>query len=129
MKGKDALAYVLYNLGCIHPFILSRIVALAELSYLKENKRRLTDLKYTGMQAAFYIENLNEIIAGDDCFRKREGDPSKRILGCIEYVCEPGNLDEDKKYLDEAMERAYDLTDSELNELVVKDEYYRYLIS
>ncbi len=129
MKGKDALAYVLYNVGCIHPFILSRIIALAELSYLKDNKKRLTDLKYSGLQAAFYIENLNEIIDKDNCFKRHEGDPVKKIMGCIEYVCNLKNLDENIKYLDESIEKAYDLTENELNEMVIKDEYYKELIS
>jgi hypothetical protein len=129
MKGKDALAYVLYNMGCIHPFILSRIVALAELAYLKEKKKRLTDLKYSGVQAAFYIENLNKIIDEDNCFKKHEGDPAKKIMGCIEYICELKNLDENTKYLDDAIDKAYDLTENELNDMVIKDEHYRELIS
>jgi len=129
MKGKDALAYILYNTGCIHPFVLSRIVALAELSYMKEKGKRLTDLKYSGIQSAFYIENFNEIVENDNCFKKQKGDPSKKIMGCVEYICDLKDLDENIKYLDEAMDRAYDLSDDELNSLVVTHELYEKLIS
>lgn len=129
MNGKDALAYVLYNVGCVHPFIMSRIIALAELRYLKEKKRKLTDLKYSGVQAAFYIENLNELIENDKCFKRHEGDPAKKIMGCIEYICDIKNLDESVTYLDDAIDRAYDMDETELNNAVINDENYQKLIS
>lgn len=129
MNGRDALAYVLYNVGCVHPFILSRIIALAELRYIKEKGKRLTDLKYSGVKAAFYIENLNELVENDRCFKRHEGDPAKKIMGCIEYICDIKSLDESITYLDDAIDRAYDMDENELNSAVINDENYQKLIS
>ncbi len=128
MKGKDAIAYVLYNIGCIHPYILSRVLAIAELRYLKEKNKRLTDLIYSGIESAFYIENFNEMIENDKCFKKQEGDPAKKKMGCIEYICQLTEINEDFSYLDDAIDTIYDLDETDSNEIVIKDPNYKKLI-
>ncbi|MDP8012082.1 MAG: hypothetical protein ACP5F1_05090 [Thermoplasmata archaeon] len=128
MKGKNAIAYVLYNVGCIHPYIISRILAIAELKYLKEKNRRLTDLEYSGIESAFYIENFNNIIEKDKCFKKIEGNPSQKKMGCIEYICQLPEIEQDVSYLDDAIDLIYDLNETEMNEIVIKDPNYKLLL-
>jgi hydroxypyruvate isomerase len=129
VKGRDAIAYVLSKLGCQHPFVFSRIILYAELEYLKDKGERLTDFTYIGGPGTFYIEGLKEIIEPDDCFEKREGDPSKGIRGCISYRCPPPELPEEaKEYLDKAIEELKGLSDFELNKRVLEHPYYKKLV-
>lgn len=119
---RDAAAYVLYRMGCIHPFRLSRVLALAELKALERGLGRLTDARYVAGPGAFYIEGVKEAVEGDPCFAKREGDPAAGRKGCIEYRCEPpaGIPAEAKTLIDEAIEEARRLDDMELNRRVVE---------
>ncbi|OYT38339.1 MAG: hypothetical protein B6U89_06090 [Desulfurococcales archaeon ex4484_58] len=126
----DILGYILSRTGCIHPFRISRIIGLAELLYLEEKGERLTNLKYYGFNKVFYIEGLKEVIKKNDCFVVREGDPSRGIRGCIEYVCnEPVLKGEVKEFLDKALARSADLSDEELNQLVVEHPLFSKLLS
>lgn len=128
MKGNDAIAYILYNIGCVHPYIISRILAMAELNYYNKKQKWLTDLKYNGIESAFYIENFDNIVSQNECFKKREGDPNKKILGCIEYICEEPDIGEDAVFLDEAIDSAYDLDENQLNINVINDKNYKKLL-
>ncbi len=119
---RSIAAYILTKLGCLNPFRISRIIAYAELMYMKEHGDRLTDLVYKGFDNVFYIEGLKEAI-DNECFVKVEGDPSKGVHGCIKYTCEPPVIDEvTRKYLEKAIEEIRSLSDRELNDLVVKND-------
>jgi len=129
LRGRDALAYILSRMGCSHPFVASRVLALAELRSLERRGERLTDLVYRGGPGVFYIEQLKDIIEADGCFAKREGDPSRGRRGCIEYRCSPPQLPpEARRLLDEAIEEASRLDEMRLNELVVNHPLFRRLL-
>lgn len=104
IRGRDVVAYILYRMGCTHPFTVSRVAALAELSYMSLNGERLSDLVYAAGPGVFYIEGFKEMIDADACFKKHEGDPSVKRRGCIEYTCPPPSLPEEAaRLLDEAI--------------------------
>ncbi len=122
---RSIIAYILSRLGCLNPFRISRIIAYAEVIYMKERGNRLTDLIYRGFNNVFYIEGVKEAI-DNECFEKVEGDPSKGIHGCIKYTCDPPVIDEIlKKYLDKAMDETRGLSDRELNDLVMNNDLFR----
>ncbi|MET1101161.1 MAG: hypothetical protein ABWW69_01585 [Pyrodictiaceae archaeon] len=128
-SSRDILAYVLSKTGCVHPFLASRIIALAETSYYKARRERLTDLKYVGDPGTFYIEGLKELVDRDECFARREGDPSIGKRGCIEYRCEQPQLaSEVKRLLDEAIEEVKRLGEFEVNKMLVEDEVFKKLL-
>ncbi len=127
---RDLLGYILAKTGCIHPFRISRILALAEILYMGRNNKRFTNVKYVGFNKVFYIEGLKETVENDNCFERREGDPSKNIMGCIEYNCEEPDLPNDvKEVVDEAINTASKLNDEELNSIVANDPLFTRLLS
>jgi len=128
VSGREALAYLLHRMGCSHPFLASRVLALAELRSLEERGERPTDLTYRAGPGVFYIEELKDIIEGDECFQKHEGDPSSGRRGCIEYRCQPPSLPEEaRRLLDQAIEEAKALDEMKLNELVVNHPLFKRL--
>ncbi|MCE4614195.1 MAG: hypothetical protein F7B60_01510 [Desulfurococcales archaeon] len=130
MKGIDAVKYILKNLGCIHPFRLSRILALAEIAFYRDYGERMTDIIYKEGPGAFYIEGLKELVEKNSCFARQEGDPERGKKGCLEYICQLDVEIEGKyqRYLDEAIAEAGSLNDMELNEAVVNDSLFRKLL-
>ncbi|BEP16684.1 hypothetical protein PYJP_00360 [Pyrofollis japonicus] len=130
IKGRDAIAYILSKMGCVHPFVFSRVLALAELKSLEKRGERITeDLVYVAGPGVFYIEGVKDLIKDDTCFVKHEGDPSTGRKGCIEYQCQlPEIPAEDKAFLDEAIEEAKNLSMEELNDRVVNHPLYRKLV-
>lgn len=128
VKGRDALAYVLYKMGCLHPFVASRVLALAELRLMEERGERLTELDYVRGPGVFYIEGVKEMLGDDPCFNKREGDPSKKKRSCLEYRCGLPELPgEARRLLDEAIERAGSVDEMTLNDMVMKHPLYEKL--
>ena len=123
----DAVKYVLARGGCMHPFRVSRVLALAEIMYRREKGGRLVDAVYVLGPGVFYIEGFKEMVEGDECFEVRKGDPERGVRGCVRYVCgEPPRLPgEAASYLDRALEKARGLSDMELNDLVVNDPVFR----
>jgi hydroxypyruvate isomerase len=127
---RDAIAYILHRVGCVHPFRFSRILALAELAALERGRGRLTDARYVAGPGVFYIEGIEDVMKSDDCFVKHEGDPSTGRRGCIEYRCQPPSLPEEaRSLLDEAIEKAAKLSDEELNKTVVNHPLFSKLAS
>jgi hydroxypyruvate isomerase len=119
---RDLLGYILSRTGCIHPFRISRIIALAELYHLEEKGERLTSLVYVRGPGVFYIEGVKEVIENDECFEKKELPTGG---GCIEYKCgEPSIPEELRIYIDRAIEEASKLDDRGLNDRVVKHRLY-----
>ncbi len=125
----DAIKYILSKEGCVHPFRLSRILALAEIEYYKDKGSRLTDATYVMGPGVFYIEGFKEIVESDPCLEKKKGDPQKGTKGCIHIVCgeTPRLPGEAAGYLDRAIEKARGLDDLELNSLVVNNENFKKL--
>ncbi|MCE4624711.1 MAG: SocA family protein [Desulfurococcales archaeon] len=122
VSGVEALKYILWRMGCTHPFRASRILAIAEDISLERYGRRLTDLKYVKGPGVFFIEGLKEAVEGDPSLRKREGDPKRGVKGCIEYVGgDPPSIPEEaRRVLDEVIERYGGLPDMELNAIAMK---------
>lgn len=130
LNGLDAVKYVLKKAGCLHPFRTSRILALAEILYYKDNGERMSNIKYVLAPGTFYIEGIKEYTGEDPCFVKHEGDRQKKKRSCMEYTCPLGVAIEEKYrgYLDKAVEIASKLDDMSLNGLVVNDPVYKVLI-
>ncbi len=127
-SNKDILAYILAKTGCIHPFRASRFIALLDLEYLKEKGTPLTGLKYVEGPGVFFIEGVKELVESDECFNKREGDPATGRKGCIEYKCAPPKLPEEiREKLDSILEKYSKLDDMKLNEIVMKDPFFKKL--
>ncbi|MCE4600460.1 MAG: SocA family protein [Desulfurococcales archaeon] len=120
---RETVAYILSRSGCLHPFRLSRLLALAESRYIKLYGARLTDAVYVMGPGVFYIEGLKEVFESDECFVKHEGDPSRGVRGCIEYKCQAPRLPENaRQVIDAVIEEYGPLDDMELNRLVIEDE-------
>ncbi|ABN69806.1 hypothetical protein Smar_0702 [Staphylothermus marinus F1] len=119
------IEYILSETGCIHPFKLSRIIALAELEYYEEYGERLTNAEYKGFDKVFYIEGVKELFENNKCFNRREGDPEKGIKGCVEYTCQKPVIPEKyRQFIDKAIAQAKNLRDEELNELVFRNSLF-----
>ncbi len=118
----DAVKYVLALEGCLHPFRISRILALAELYSLEEGGGRLTDARYVLGPGVFFIEGFKEAVEADGCIAKREGDPERGVRGCLYLACggPPRLPGEAARYLERAAREARGLSDEELNDRVVK---------
>jgi len=120
LGAREVFAYILSKMGCVHPFVASRVAALADLASLEERGERLTQLRYRQGPGVIYIEGLKELVEGDPCFAKHEGDPSTGRRGCIEYRCEPPRLPQEAaELLDRAVDEARGLDEAALNEKVV----------
>jgi len=126
-----ALKYVLYKMGCIHPFQLSRILALADILALKETGTRATDARYVAGPGVFYIEGIKERFQDDPCIDKIEGDPAAGRRGCIRYVCSepPEPAYHAKKYLDTAISEAQVMDPKSLNEIIISHPLYKMITS
>jgi len=127
VRLSDAVKYILSKKGCVHPFRLSRILALAEIYYYKDKNSRLTDALYVLGPGVFYIEGFKEMIKQDECIEKREGDPSKGLKGCIYLTCkwEKPLSPEVSKYLDRAIEESDKYDDMGLNNYVISNSIFR----
>ncbi len=123
MEGKGALAFLLRKEGCLNPFDISRILALADILSMENKGKRLTDLRYAGMEYAFYIENF-EVIIQDKCFIKHEGNPLEKKEGCIEYICGEIDPGEGKEYIEKAIELWENMGRNGINRYIVMHPLY-----
>ncbi len=128
--ARSVVAYILSRTGCIHPFRLSRILALAEIRAIEKTGKRLTDLRYEAGPGTFYIVGFKEeIVERDPCFHKREGDPYTGRKGCLEYLCKPPVLPGDvKSLLDEVLSETSGMDDFQLNNLVINNKLFKKLL-
>ena len=117
-------AYILRKKNCLHPFRISRVIALAELICMEKYGKRITSAKYIGGPGVFYIDGLKEELLNSPCFEKLEDQ------GCIKYVCnEEINIEEDiRACIDEAIRIAERASDIELNNIVVKHKLFPKLL-
>ena len=117
-------AYILRKKNCLHPFRISRVIALAELICMEKYGKRITSAKYIGGPGVFYIDGLKEELLNSPCFEKLEDQ------GCIKYVCnEEINIEEDiRACINEAIKIAEKSSDIELNNIVVKHKLFPKLL-
>ncbi len=122
MNERDLVSYLFSSLGCAHPFRISRILLMAEWLSLERRGHRLTEFTYVKEKFGFYIGEIKELIdklEEDGCIEKVEEEK------CFRYKCQPPELpDEVRSILDEVIGETKDLSDQELNRLVIKDPRY-----
>ncbi len=120
---RDTIAYIAWKLGCVHPFRISRILVLANWKALEELGNIITRFRVQGFEAGFFVEGVKEIIEEDRCFKINE---EKK---CIEYLCEPPKIPiETKEIINKIVDETKNLSDRELNRLVIRDSRYRELL-
>ena len=121
MSNESLIAkYIGRRLGCITPFMLSRIIGLAEAYYLQDHGERLTGLKYVCALGTFYIEDFEEIIS--ECFERN------REKHCLEYKCGETTLpDNIRVYVDRAINDLIGKDLEEINRLVLENKYFQKL--
>ncbi len=123
MNEEDLLSYLFSELGCVHPFRISRILLMAEWLSLEKNGHRLTEFTYVKEEFGFYIEEIKELmdkLEEKGCIEKIEGKK------CFQYKCQPPKLpDNVKSLLDEIIAETRGLSDQELNKLVIRDPRYK----
>ena len=118
------VAYILSKHGCMHPYRLSRILVLANWISLEKIGKPLARFSIEGFEAGFSIPELSLIKEeSNNCFKKNK---EKK---CLEYTCSPPELGEEEvQILDEAVEKTKNLSDIELNRLIIRDARYRELL-
>ncbi len=123
--NNNVIAYIVYKLGCIHPFTLSRILALVEMKWFEEHREWLTSFTYKGFLKVFYVDGLKEFIEQDQCYKRVE----KEDHGCIMYVCKEPTLPRDiRDLIDNVVNEIKGLSAEELNDLVVNHHLYSSLL-
>jgi len=117
------IKYLLRRCGGLHPFHISRILALLDLKHLKEKGEKLTQLDYQRTPYAFYSNRLTEIISNIDVEKVKPegGGVGKLVLKTEEDVDLPGELKND---VEEVLEKVCGLSDDELNRMVIDDPLY-----
>lgn len=118
---RDLVAYLMAEIGCAHPFRISR--ALLLIDWIGKEKlghkinRRLT---YRFLNFGFYIEELPLVLDSlGKCVKKDEE------RKCYRYSCDKPRLpDEVKEILDDVLEKIEGFDDIELNRTIIKDRRY-----
>ncbi|MCD6235971.1 MAG: hypothetical protein J7J94_03140 [Thaumarchaeota archaeon] len=120
------VSYIMWKLGCVHPYYVSRALLLAEWISEERSGRKLTSFTYRCQPYGFYIEELDQVIRKleeEKCARRNQG------RKCIEYLCgEPEVPDHIKAILDEVLEKIKGLSQVELNRLVIHDPRYKKML-
>ncbi len=121
MYERDIIIYLLKDCNGLHPFYISRIAALLDIQYLEERGKKLTDFDYHKMPYGFYSEKIPEILNQLPVEKVKSESGSYLIL--TEDV--PFNLpDEVREKIDAILDKICDLSDDEINKLVVQSPYY-----
>ena len=121
MKGatiplRDAIAYLLWKHGCIHPYRISRILVLANWKAEEKLGKPITKFSIEGLEAGFVIPEVGEI--------------KEKVKKCFEYTCsEPVNIPREyAEIIDQVYEETKNLDDISLNRLVIRDPRYKELL-
>ena len=125
MYEEEIVKYLLKECHGLHPFYISRIVALLDIKYLEETGRKLTDFDYHRMPYGFYSEKIPAILNSLDVekVQSEKGNYVKLRNEDIEV-----NLPEDvKRRIDDILDEVCDLSDDELNRMIVESPYYEKL--
>ena len=120
------VSYLLFKLGCAHPYYVSRALLLAEWVSEEKTGKKLTKLTYQCQPYGFYIEELSPII---DDLEKQGCARRNQEKKCVEYSCGEPELPEwIKEVLDEVVEKTRGLDRSQLNKLVINDPRYKRML-
>jgi len=122
MYEEEIIKYLLKECHGLHPYYISRIAALLDMEYLREKGKKLTDFDYKKMQYGFYSEKIPQILNSLDVEKVQsdEGNYIKLKNEDIE-VNLPGEV---RAKINEILDRICDLSDDEINRLVIENEYY-----
>ena len=122
MYEKEIVAYLLKECGGLHPYYVSRFVALLDIEYLKEKGKKLTDFDYQKMQYGFASTKIPATLdqLGVEKVQTEHGKYLKLKNENIEI-----NLPEDiKEKINKILDKVCDLRDDEINRMVIESEYY-----
>ena len=123
---EEIIKYLLSRCGGLHPFHISRILALLDLRGLEREGEKVTGLDYQKTPYAFFSNRLTEIISNLDVEKVKPegGGVGKLILRTNQDVELPGGLKED---IESVLDAVCGLTDEELNRMVVNHPLYERL--
>ncbi len=126
MYEKDIVLYLLRECEGLHPFHISRLVALLDIKYLRDTGRKLTDIDYQKTPYGFYSEKLPKILE-ELPVEKVQGERYK-VLRIKDDATVEIHLPEDViKNIENLLNEVCDLSDEELNLRVLKSSYYERL--
>ncbi len=126
MYEKDIVLYLLRECEGLHPFHISRLVALLDMKYLRDTGRKLTDIDYQKTPYGFYSEKLPKILE-ELPVEKVQGERYK-VLRIKDDATVEIHLPEDViKNIENLLNEVCDLSDEELNLRVLKSSYYERL--
>ncbi len=119
-NAKDVIPYLLAELGCSHPFRISRALLLTDWEMKERFGSGLEGLTYRFFDFGFYIEELPSILSS---LKYVEKDEERK---CYTYTCEkPKPPKELEALLNEILDRIRGLGNLELNKLIINDRRYK----
>ncbi len=122
MYETEIIKYLLVECDGLHPFYISRIVALLDIEYLKEKGKKLTDFDYQKTQFGFYSNKIPEILNNLNVEKiESERGNYLKLKHQNEEIVLP---DEVKKKINEILDRVCDLPDSEINRMIIESPHY-----
>ncbi|RLG86175.1 MAG: hypothetical protein DRO18_04755 [Thermoprotei archaeon] len=120
---RNVVALIVSELGCVHPFRISRFLVLINWKLTELLGYPLLRFHVEGLKAGFYIPELPKVIEDDPCFKR------DKARGCITFTCSkpllPSWLHE---LIKDILRSAEGLSDEELNRLVIRDSRYDELL-
>ncbi len=125
MYEREIIAYMLKECGGLHPYYVSRIAALLDIEYLKEKGKKLTEFDYQKMQYGFYSEKIPEVINSLDV--EKVEDENGKYLKLKNEKMEIDLPEEIKSKINKILDEICNLSDDEMNRLVIESPYYKEL--
>jgi len=122
MYEKDIVVYLLRECNGLHPFHISRIIALLDMEYIKKRGRKLTEIDYKKSEYGLYSERLPKIIE-ELPVEKVKAQPYGYLVLKEEV---PINLPKEiVDTINNILDEVCDLSDTELNMKVLNSPYYK----
>ena len=126
MYEKDIVIYLLRECEGLHPFHISRLIALLDMKYLEEKGKKLTEIDYQKTPFGFYSEKLPKIL--DELpVEKVEGEGYKYLKLKGDAKIEPQLPEEVRNKIDGILDEVCELSDAEINSMILKSKYYAQL--
>jgi hypothetical protein len=121
MYERNLIAYLLKECGGLHPFHISRILALLDMKWIEKYGKKLTDIDYQKTKYGIWSNKLPGIIE-ELPVEKIKARPYGYLI-LKEDV--PVNLPEDVlSTLNSTLDEICELSDSELNIKVLNSPFY-----
>ena len=112
MYEKDLIVYLLKECNGLHPFHISRILALLDMKWIEKNGEKLTDIDYQKSQYGIWSEKIPKIIE-ELPVEKVKAEPYGYLVLKEDL---PVNVPEEvMDALNELLDEICDLSDAELN--------------